>query len=145
MDDAEITAFLEGERTLSMGSMGADGRIHMVAMWYGFVGGLVGVETKARSQKVQNLRRDPRVTVLVESGHEYHELRGVELAGTAELLDRPDDRMYELCASVLTRYVAVPEEHMAAAVERSMHKRVGIVVHPERIVSWDHTKLASEG
>ncbi len=141
MDDEEIGAFLQGRHSLSMATMSRDGAIHLVAMWYGFVDGMIGVETKARSQKVQNLRRDPRITILVESGDTYETLKGVEIVGSAEIIDEPSERMFELCGSVLTRYVTQYTVDMRAAVERMMHKRVGIVVHPNRIVSWDHTKL----
>lgn len=141
MSSQEVDAFLQGRHSLSMASMAPDGTVHLVAMWYGFVGPLVGVETKARSQKVQNLRRDPRITVLVESGDTYETLKGVEIVGAAELLDSPNEAMFELCKSVLSRYVVQYTSDMDKAVERMMYKRVGILVHPERVVSWDHTKL----
>jgi PPOX class probable F420-dependent enzyme len=143
MTDAEVRVFLQGRHSLSMATVGADGAVHLVAMWYGFVGGLVGVETKSRSQKVQNLRRDPRITILVESGDTYETLRGVEIVGSAEIIDTPNDRMFELCSSVLSRYVSQYTADMRTAVERMMYNRVGIVVHPHRTVSWDHTKLNS--
>ena len=59
-------------------------------MWYGFLDGCVTVETKAKSQKVRNLRRDPRLTLLFEDGDTYEELRGVELVGKAEIVEDPD-------------------------------------------------------
>ena len=143
MSDAEVETFLQGRHSLSMATMGPDGSVHLVAMWYGFVGGLIGVETKTRSQKVQNLRRDPRITVLIESGDTYETLRGVEIVGSAEFIDTPNERMFELCSSVLSRYVTQYTADMQAAVERMMYKRVGVVVHPLRTVSWDHRKLQS--
>jgi PPOX class probable F420-dependent enzyme len=143
MTDAEVEAYLHERHTMSMASFAPDGSIHLVAMWYGMVGSLVGVETKTKSQKVRNLRRDPRITVLVESGATYETLKGVEIVGRAELIDQPDDHMRELCASVLGRYTPELTDHLDAAVEAMMHNRVGILVHPTRIVSWDHTKLGS--
>ena len=68
MTPEEIDAFLAERRPMTMCSLSADGSIHAVAMWYGFLDGVVTVETKAKSQKVQNLRRDPRLTLLVEAG-----------------------------------------------------------------------------
>src|ERR1700730_2572932 len=79
MTDEEIDQFLNGRLTMSMATIGGDDDIHLVAMWYGFVGGLVAVETKAKSQKVVNLRKDPRVTVMVESGESYDQLKGVQI------------------------------------------------------------------
>ncbi len=93
MTPEEIESFLAERRAMSMCSIGADGSIHAVAMWYGFLDGCVTVETKTKSQKVQNLRRDPRLTLLFEAGDYYEELRGVELVGTAEIIDDPDQTL----------------------------------------------------
>jgi PPOX class probable F420-dependent enzyme len=151
MSDDEVAAFLrEGSNTLSMASISPDGRVHLVAMWYGFSGDVVGVQTKVRSQKVQNLRRDPRVTILVESGDTTADLKGVEIVGTAQIIEDACDEWRELAASVLQRYVlkdSTVDELMSRpdALEGSMYKRVAILVHPEKIVSWDHTKIPNGG
>jgi PPOX class probable F420-dependent enzyme len=150
MSETEIAAFLrEGSNPLAMASISPDGRVHLVAMWYGFAGPLVGVQTKRKSQKVQNLRRDPRVTVLVESGDTTATLKGVEIVGVAEIIDDACDEWRELAASVLHRYVltGTPVEELARpeVLEAAMHNRVAILVHPEKIVSWDHTKIPNGG
>src|SRR5690348_8401061 len=90
MSDEEIEAFLQQRQSMSMATIGPDGRIQLVAMWYGFLDGDVAFETKAKSQKVLNLRRDPRMTVMVEDGDTYETLRGVEIVGTAEIIEDPD-------------------------------------------------------
>src|SRR4051795_232674 len=95
MTEEEIDAFLTQRQSMSMATIDKDDRIHLVAMWYGFLEGAIAFETKAKSQKVANLRRDPRLTVMVEAGESYEELRGVELVGTAEIVEDPD-RMWEL-------------------------------------------------
>jgi PPOX class probable F420-dependent enzyme len=140
MSDEEVQEFLRGRQSMSMATLGPDGSIHLVAMWYGFLEGAVAVETKMKSQKVQNLRRDPRVTVMVESGDYYEELKGVELVGRAEIVDDPD-RMWELGVSVFERYQAPYTEEMRPFVESMLHKRVVIKVLTDRVVSWDHSKL----
>ena len=141
MSPDEVDAFLHEERTATMCSVLGDGSIHAVAMWYGFAGGDVAVQTKARSQKVINLRRDPRLTVLVEAGDRYSELRGVELAGRAELVEDPEE-LWAIGVSVHERYVGPYTEDRRAALEASLYKRVGIRLHADRVVSWDHRKLA---
>ena len=83
MSDDEVTAFLSERHTMNIASFGPDGNVHLVAMWYGFLEGDTVFETYGKSQKVLNLNRDPRITVLVEEGDAYDELRGVELVGTA--------------------------------------------------------------
>jgi len=140
MTPEEVDDFLAGRNSMSMCTLRADGSIHAVGMWYGFLEGAVAVETKAKSQKVTNLRRDPRMTCLVETGEYYEELRGVELVGRAELVVEPD-RVLELGKSVFDRYVAPYSEAMLPAVELMLNKRVVIKLHLDRVTSWDHGKL----
>ena len=105
MTPAEVDAFLAERRPMTMCSLSPDGSIHAVAMWYGFVDGLVTVETKAKSQKAQNLRRDPRLTLLFEDGDYYEELRGVELVGGQRSSRTPTGcgRSGSACSSATTR------------------------------------------
>jgi PPOX class probable F420-dependent enzyme len=142
MTDEEIDAFLNEQRTMSMATIGPDGGIHLVAMWYGFVDGVVGFETKGKSQKVKNLRRDKRLTVLVEDGLKYEELRGVELAGWGEVIEDPD-QLFQLGISVFERYQGPYTEEMKPFVEVMLNKRVLVKLHTDRVVSWDHGKLGS--
>ena len=79
MSEAEVEAFLEEQRTMSIATIGRDGRPHVIAMWYAFLDGVPSFWTFAKSQKVVNLRRDPRITCMVEAGDTYDQLRGVEL------------------------------------------------------------------
>src|SRR5260370_36453992 len=90
MTATEIDEFLKGRRTMNCATMNHDGTIHLVAMWYGFLDGCPALETKTKSQKVQNLRRNDRISALVEDGQSYDELRGVELVGPGEIIDDPD-------------------------------------------------------
>lgn len=140
MTPEEIDHFLAERRSMTMCSMSRDGSIHAVAMWYGFLDGCVTVETKAKSQKVQNLRRDPRLTLLFEDGDYYEELRGVELVGKAEIVDDPD-KLWTLGVSVFERYYGTYSDDMKPFLETMLHKRVAIKLLVERTVSWDHRKL----
>ena len=141
MTAEEIDAFLAGTHTMSCATLNHDGTIHLVAMWYGFVEGCVGLETKAKSQKVANLRRNPHIACLVEEGKSYDELVGVEIVGTAEIIDDPA-RMFELGISVFERHNGVQyTPDLRPAVEQMLHKRVVVKIVPERYVSWDHRKL----
>ena len=141
MTPEEVDAFLRGRRAMTLCSINHDGTIHAVAMWYGFLEGAVAFETKAKSQKVQNLRRNPTITGMVEDGEYYEELRGVELVGTAELVDDPD-RMWELGVSMFERYTgAYKDDEHRPFVEAMLHKRVVIKLNMSRTVSWDHRKL----
>ena len=145
MTDQEIQAFLRERHTMATASYGPSGRIHLVAMWYGFVGDDVAMWSFRKAQKVLNLTRDPRVTWMVEDGDDYSELRGVELAGTAEIVD---DAAYvkELGWSLQERYVGVTRaDDSGGGIERFLDdqatKRVAIRIKPEHVASWDHRKL----
>ena len=140
MTPDEVDEFLSGRRSMTMSTISLDGSIHSVAMWYGFLEGAVAFETKGKSQKVQNLRRDPRLTCLVEDGDTYDTLRGVTLIGTGEIIDDPD-RMWELGVSVFERYNAPYTEEMKPFVEVMLNKRVVVKLHVEKTVTWDHRKL----
>ena len=137
MTPDEVAAFLAERRAMTMCSLARDGSIHAVAMWYGFLDGCVTVETKSKSQKVQNLRRDPRCTLLFEDGDYYEELRGVELVGTAEIVEEPD-RLFILGVSVFERYYGAYSDDLAPFIETMLHKRVAIKLQVQRTVSWDH-------
>jgi PPOX class probable F420-dependent enzyme len=140
MSDEEVDAFLHERRPMTLCSINHDGSIHAVAMWYGFLDGAVAFETKAKSQKVKNLRRDPRITCMAEDGDTYEELRGVELVGTAEIVEEPE-RMWDLGVSLFERYYGTYNEELRPFIETMLHKRVVVRLNVQRVVSWDHRKL----
>jgi PPOX class probable F420-dependent enzyme len=140
MSPAEIDAFVQSSRTMTLASNGPSGHPHLVAMWYALVDGAPCFETKAKSQKVQNLRRDPRVSCLIEDGDVYEELRGVALEGTAEVIEDPDF-LWQVGVSVFERYYGPYTEESKPVVEFMLNKRVAVRVDVERVRSWDHRKL----
>ena len=144
MTEDEVSAFLAASRTATMATIGADGSAHLVAMWFGLVdGGKVAFETKVKSQKVANLRRNPRITVMAEAGETYDQLRGVAIEGTAEIVEDAA-RLWDIGVSVFERYQGPFTEDMRPFVEVMLNKRVGVIVHPERVRSWDHRKLGMD-
>jgi PPOX class probable F420-dependent enzyme len=144
MSDDEVATFVASRRIATMCTFNHDGTIHAVAMWYGLLDGAVAFETKSKSQKAQNLRRDPRMTCLFEAGEGYEELRGVELVGHAEFIEEPE-RMHELGVSVYERYYGEYREELRPAIEGMLHKRIVAKLVVERTVSWDHRKLSQPG
>ena len=140
MTPAEVDAFLAERRAMTMCSLSRDGSIHAVAMWYGFLDGCVAVETKAKSQKVQNFKRNPRLTCLFEDGEYYEELRGVELVGRAEIIEDPE-QLWTVGLSVFERYYGTYSDEAEPFLQTMLRKRVAIKLHPDRTVSWDHRKL----
>jgi PPOX class probable F420-dependent enzyme len=141
MSDDEVAAFLAERHTLSIATLNRDGSIHMVAMWYGFLEGAIAFTSKAKAQKVVNLRRNPAITVMAEEGAAYDELVGVSIQGTAEIVEDPE-RMHAAGVSVFERHTGPYDEtRNRKHVEALLHKRVVIKVVPDKVVSWDHRKL----
>jgi len=140
MSDAEITEFMARSRIATLATIGPNGAPHLTAMWYAVIDGELWFETKAKSQKAVNLRRDPRVTCLLEAGQTYDQLRGVAIEGHAEIIDDPD-KLWAVGVSVWERYTGPYREEVRPAVEQMLNKRIAIRVVPERLRSWDHRKL----
>ena len=141
MTASEVEAFLEEQRTMSIATVGRDGRPHVVAMWYAFLDGVPTFWTFAKSQKVLNLRRDSRITCMVEAGDTYDQLRGVELVARAEIIEDLEE-VQRFGVAEFERYQNTKvTEALMPQVRLMANKRVVVKVHTERMVSWDHRKL----
>lgn len=140
MSAAEITEFVARSRTGTLATVGPDGQPHLVAMWYGVIDGEIWLETKSKSQKVVNLKRNPKVSFLIEDGMTYDSLRGVSFEGTAEVHADPDS-VFRVGVSVWERYNGPYTDDLRAAVDLMMNKRVAVRIVANRARSWDHRKL----
>src|SRR3954463_8529266 len=142
MSDEEVDAFLHERHTMSVATIGPDGRPHVVAMWYGFLDGAPAFETYRKSQKVINLQRDPRMTCLVEDGEKYENLRGVELVAKGTVID-DKDALRTIARSLFERYeTGFAADQGEAYIEFMVAKRVAVRIDVEDVVSWDHGKIA---
>ena len=143
MTDAEVQAYLDSERVLNVATIGPTGHPHLVAMWYAMVEGNAVFWTFGKSQKVLNLRRDPKMTGLVESGDTYDQLRGVELRGRGVIVD-DYEAVLEIGKSVGVKYngPSALGDSALPFLEAQATKRVGVVFEIDHVTSWDHTKLA---
>lgn len=144
MSDGEIAEFIERSRTATMATVLPSGRPHLVAMWYAVLDGEIWFETKAKSQKAVNLRRDPTITVMIEDGLSYDTLRGVSIDGQAEIVDDPDTNL-RVGISVWERYTGPYTDDMRPFVDQMMNNRICVRVVPSRLRSWDHRKLGMQG
>ena len=140
MSSDEIADFVVKSRTSTLATVGPDGQPHLTAMWYAVVDGEIWLETKAKSQKAVNLKRDPRVSFLIEDGNTYGTLRGVSFEGVAETVDDPDVS-HRVGVSVFERYTGPYNDEMKPFVEQMMHNRVCVRIVARRARSWDHRKL----
>lgn len=145
MSQPEVAAFLAQERKAQVATVNPDGTPHLTTLFYVMRDGCVAFWTYATSQKIRNLERDPRMSCLVESGEDYFELRGVSIAGTAELV-RDEPRIRDIGTAVASRMVDGADlgDMGRAEVERQVTKRVGVVVRPTKIASWDHSKMVGQ-
>jgi PPOX class probable F420-dependent enzyme len=140
MNDDEIAEFIEHSRTCTMATVGPNGTPHLVAMWYAVIDGQIWFETKSRAQKTVNLRRNPAITVSIESGYTYDQLRGVSIEGKGVVIDDAD-ALWKVGVNVFERYTGPYSDDMKPFVETMLNKRVAVRVDVERIRTWDHRKL----
>lgn len=145
MSPAEAEEYLGAPRTMTVATIGAGGRPHLVAVWYAWLDGAPAFWTYARAQKAVNLRRDPRITALVEDGDSYSTLRGVELIGRGVIVDDLE-AVTGLAHRLLDRYAGPTSAGpMTAAAREAMvgsaPKRVAVRIEVDRVISWDHRKL----
>ena len=143
LSDAEQRELLESERIVVVASQGSRGWPHLMPLWYVPRDGEIWIYTYAKSQKVKNLVRDPRATLMVETGHEYGELRGVEIEAEAEI-HRDLETVYDVAQELTVRYsddISSVEGDAAEALKAQARKRVAVRFEARRIASWDHRKL----
>ena len=141
LSDDERRRYLQEALTIILVSIGRDGYPHAVPMWF-VVGddGAISMTTYGRSQKALNVRRNPRVALLVESGIRYDQLKGVLLRGTAEVIDDQDTCVQTLM-QIQTKHMGALAPGVEEIMRAQARKRVVLRVTPERIASWDHQKL----
>ena len=144
MTEAEVAAFLAANRKVQLATINRDGTPHLVAMYYVMLTGQLAFWTYRRSQKAVNLARDPRLSCLVETGEEYFDLLGVQVTGVARPVTDPAG-VLEIGRGVAGAMGGVPAGAVEDYVAQAARKRIGYLVEPARIASWDHRKLMPAG
>jgi PPOX class probable F420-dependent enzyme len=142
MTDEEALAYFAERKTVICATNGHDGFPHLMPLWYVLRGDTLWAWTYAKSQKVKNLRRDPRATLQVESGETYEQLRGIMLRTEARL--HADTETLEAFVAELAERYAPPGADPAdlrAGFAKQIPKRVAIEFSERSRVSWDHRKL----
>ena len=141
MTAADQAALLAGSHKLQLATINRDGTPHLVTMFYVMLDGQIAFWTYRSAQKARNLARDPRVTCLVEAGEEYFELRGVQVVGVARRIEDPA-AVLDIGRRLAAVTTGMPADALEEYTTNTARKRVGYVVEPQRIISWDFRKLA---
>ena len=141
MTDEEMRHFIEEQKSLQVSCMGSDGWPHLTTLWFAVVDQKIVFETYTRSQKILNLQRNPNITVLLEDGLIYEELRGVMIKGNAMLESEPEDVEKYAKAVMLRNQPEYGEELLSEAAKQMSFKRTAVIVEPNEVITWDHTKL----
>ena len=142
----ESRRFMEEGRTATLATNGRDGHPHLVAMWYGVKDGDLVMTTYGKSQKAVNSRRDPRATMMLEAGTAYNKLRGLMIRGRAEIVEDVNFtaevlRLVGAKMSGATSGGTAVSPEQNRALEAQATKRIVIRFHPEKLSSWDHSKM----
>ncbi|MBQ0830649.1 pyridoxamine 5'-phosphate oxidase family protein [Streptomyces tagetis] len=142
MTPGELDVFLTTQRTCRVATVSADGAPHVSTLWFLWDGTSIWLYSVVRSRRWKDLRRDPRVAIVIDTGEEYHELRGAELSGRMEFVGE-SPRTGELCAEL-----DLPEALFARknfGMEEMPHdgRHAWLRLTPEKTVSWDFRKLSS--
>lgn len=148
MTPEELDAFLAEQMKVQVATIGKDGTPHLSTLFYAVHDGSVAFWTYGTSQKVVNLRRDPRMTCLIEDGQAYDQLRGATLYGRARIHDDLDE-VLRVGGKVAARMAGRPEAEfdpdadpqVRAGLEQAGRKRVAVLLDVTHTVTWDHRKL----
>ncbi len=142
MSDEEVAAFLDEQRVITCATHGPRGWPHLMPLFYTVRGREIWAWTYGKSQKVRNLERDPRATLQIETGEQYHELRGVMIEAET-VVHSETELVTEFGLELAERYAGVALGSDAVDVVRSQaSKRVALQFVPSRTATWDHRKLA---
>jgi PPOX class probable F420-dependent enzyme len=142
MSDEEVAAFLDDQRVVVVATIGRDGWPHLMPLWYLVRDGELWGWTYAKSQKVRNLERDDRVTLQVEDGHAYNELRGVMIKARCEL-HGDLETVAGVGEALAGRYGGADAVGPEAreVFRKQAAKRVALQFHAVETATWDHRKL----
>ena len=140
MTPEEQAEFLQRARTMTLCTIDKDGYPHAVAMAFMVKDGCVYMTSYRKAQKVVNIRRNPKVAVMVEAGTQYNELKGVMIRGRCEVIDEPDE-VWKIMRALRAFQAGGTPAPADAIVQARAQKRAVLKIIPEKIASWDHSKL----
>ncbi|MEV2255170.1 pyridoxamine 5'-phosphate oxidase family protein [Streptomyces sp. NPDC050147] len=141
MSPDELDAYLTTERTCRVATVSGDGAPHVSALWFAWDGTSLWLFSITRSKRWADLRGDQRIAVVIDSGVEYGELRGVELSGSAVFVAE-SPRMGEPCPELETPERLFAQKYFGMDMMPYDGKHAWLRLTPEAVTSWDFRKLA---
>ena len=144
MSEEELSSFLQKQISLQIGTINKDGSPHLTTMWYFYDGENFIFHTYTKSQKIINLKRDSRITLLTEAGNQYSDLQGIIVYGNAEIINGKDslEEVIRYMEMVGEKYVKDEEgAQYIEGMKLQAPKRSVVIVKPSKFISWDHTKI----
>ena len=144
MSEEELSSFLQKQISLQIGTINKDGSPHLTTMWYLYDGENFIFHTYTKSQKIINLKRDSRITLLTEAGNQYSDLQGIIVYGNAEITNGKDslEEVVRYMEMVGEKYIKDEEgSQYIEGMKLQAPKRSVVVVKPSKFISWDHTKI----
>ena len=134
----EQAAFLRTNRKCALATLDQDGFPHVTAMNFVMRDGAFYMTSYGKAQKVVNIRRNPKTAMMVETGSAYAELKGVMVRGLCEVIEGAEavQQVFAWSAEARGETYSRP-----AAASSSAPKRVVLKIVPQKIVTWDHSKL----
>ena len=144
MSKEEITSFLQNQISLQIGTINKDGSPHLTTMWYLYDGDNFIFHTYTKSQKIINLQRDSRITVLTEAGSQYSDLKGIIVYGEAEIISGKDspEEVVKYMDIVGNKYIKGEDSaQYLEGMKLQAPKRSVVIIKPSKFISWDHSKI----
>ena len=144
MSEEEMSSFLQKQISLQIGTINNDGSPHLTTMWYFYDGENFIFHTYTKSQKIINLKRDSRITVLTEAGSQYSDLQGIIVYGEAEIISGKDSpkEVVKYMDIVGSKYIKGEDNaQYLEGMKLQAPKRSVVVIKPSKFISWDHSKI----
>jgi nitroimidazol reductase NimA-like FMN-containing flavoprotein (pyridoxamine 5'-phosphate oxidase superfamily) len=144
MSKEEMTSFLKNQISLQIGTINKDGSPHLTTMWYFYDGNSFIFHTYTKSQKIINLKRDSRITVLTETGSQYSDLQGIIAYGEVEIINGKDspEEVIKYMDLVGNKYIKGEDSaQYLEGMKLQAPKRSVVIIKPSKFISWDHSKL----
>ncbi|MEC7820311.1 MAG: pyridoxamine 5'-phosphate oxidase family protein [Actinomycetota bacterium] len=144
MSKEEISAFLNDQLSIQVGTVNKDGTPHLTTLWYTTDSDSIIFHTYTKSQKILNLTRDNRATILTESGDNYSNLKGIMIYSRANMIHGTSNqkKVLEIIEKVSAKYNdgSVSKDYLEA-MENQAKKRSAVILNPIEYISWNHSKL----